>query len=351
MDLQTVTAEDYPEYSSAVSTPPAKINKAKRRRRRGRLRCMLGFLIFAGLLAATRLSNLWLAFDVLSHFTLHFAVLAAAFLIGYFMPVGRVLTAFVLALIGFAGIGSYAHYASEKPRIFGLAQANERPLRIMSFNSGFANDNTEAIIQEVHRIDPDVAVLIELSEGKRVVVQQLRDKYPYHIDCIGTPYCHLAILSKAPITSSESKGLWSGPALIRASLGGQYAGVHVVGVHSIRTPYIRAQFGQMRELANYLNAFAGPLFVVGDFNATPFARVLGLFAERTSLRRVTSLPTWPGHVELPQLAIDHIFLSSGVRVLEQAKIGQRAGSDHYPVTTLVSVPVNQSKVINSERQF
>lgn len=326
-----------------------KVKTARRRRRRGRLRCMLGFLVFAGLLIATRLSNLWLAFDVLSHFTLHYAILAGAFLIGYFMPVGRVLTAFILAFIGFAGIGAYAHYASEEPRVFGLAQANERPLRIMSFNSGFANDNTEAIIKEVRRLDPDVAVLIELSEGKRVVLNQLRDKYPYHIDCIGTAYCHFAILSKAPITSSDFKGLWNGPALISATLGGQYAGVHVVGVHSIRTPYVRAQFGQMRELANYLNAFTGPLFVVGDFNATPFARVLGLFAERTSLRRVTFLPTWPGQVELPQLAIDHIFFSAGVRVLEAAKIGQRAGSDHYPVTVLTSVPTDRSGLIKSDR--
>src|SRR5262245_37720006 len=216
----------------------------------------------------------------------------------------------------------------------------------MSFNSRYTKDNTDAIIREFRRIDPDVAVLIELSEGKRNVLQQLRNKYPYHVDCIGTPYCHFAILSKAPITSSESKGVWDGPPLISATLGGQYAGVHVVGVHSIRTPYIRAQFAQMRELASYLNIFTGPLFVVGDFNATPFARVLGLFAERTGLRRVTFLPTWPGQVELPQLAIDHIFLSAGVRVLEAAKIGQRAGSDHYPVTVLTSVPADKSGLIN-----
>ena len=344
-----MTVEDYQEYAPAVASAPVKTKRARRRRRRGRLRCVLGFLVFAGLLVATRLSNLWLAFDVLSHFTLHYAVLAGAFLIGYFMPVGRVLTAFILALIGFGGIGAYAHYASEEPRVFGLPQANEQALRIMSFNSGFANDNTEAIIQEVRRIDPDVAVLIELSEGKRIVLQQLQDKYPHHVDCIGTPYCHFAILSKSPIMSSDFKGLWNGPPLIRATLGGHFAGVHVVGVHSIRTPYIRAQFGQMRELASYLNAFSGPLFVVGDFNATPFARVLGLFAERTNLRRITFLPTWPGQVELPQLAIDHIFLSSGVRVLEAAKIGRRAGSDHYPVTALTSVPADTSTLIKSNR--
>jgi endonuclease/exonuclease/phosphatase (EEP) superfamily protein YafD len=335
-----VTTDDYPDYSPAVAAPPPKMKGAKRRRRsRGRLRCVLGFLLFGGLLVATRFSHLWLSFDVLSHFTAHYAILAVAFVIGYFMPFGRVLTAIMLGLIGFAGLGAYAHYASESPSVFGVAQSGEQPLRVMAFNSGFANDNTDAIIREVRRLDPDVATLIELSEGKRVVLDQLKDTYPYRAECIGQPYCHLAIVSKVPITSSETKGLWTGPPLIRATLGGRYTGVNVVGVHTIRTPYVRAQFGQMRELANYLNAFSGALMVVGDFNATPYARVLSLFSERTSLRRITSLPTWPGHVELPQLAIDHIFLSPGLRVLEEARIGKRAGSDHYPVAAVVAVPV------------
>jgi endonuclease/exonuclease/phosphatase (EEP) superfamily protein YafD len=124
-----------------------------------------------------------------------------------------------------------------------------------------------------------------------------------------------------------------------------------VGVHTIRTPYVRAQFGQMRELANYLNAYSGALMVVGDFNATPYARVLSLFSERTNLRRITSIPTWPGHVELPQLAIDHIFVSSGPRVLEEARIGKRAGSDHYPVSALLAVPLEQSHTPPKNRHF
>ena len=53
-------------------------------------------MIFGGLLVATRFSHLWSSFDVLSHFTLHFAILTIAFAVAYFMPIGRVLTAIIL---------------------------------------------------------------------------------------------------------------------------------------------------------------------------------------------------------------------------------------------------------------
>lgn len=338
-----MTTDDYEDNRSAAETAPLPpLTEPRRRRNRGRLRCIIGVMVFGGLLLATRFSHLWSSFDVLSHFTLHFAILTGAFVIGYFMPVGRVLSAIVFALIGFVVIGAYPQYASEHPRVFSTLQAGEKPLRVMAFNSGFKNENTDAIVAEVRRLDPDVAVLIELNGGKSVILKLLKDKYPHLVECIAEPYCHLAIVSKIPIASGEAKGLWKGPPLIRATLGGSYSDINVIGVHTIRTPHIRAQFGQMRELADYLDAFSGSTIVAGDFNATPFARLFKMFTESTGLRRITNLPSWPGYVELPQLAIDHIFLSSTIRVLEEARIGKRAGSDHYPVSALLAVPSSPS---------
>jgi endonuclease/exonuclease/phosphatase (EEP) superfamily protein YafD len=340
-----VTTDDYEEnLSKAETTPLPPLIEPRRRPNRGRLRCILGVMVFGGLLAATRFSHLWSSFDVLSHFTLHFAVLTIAFAIAYFIPIGRVLSAIILALIGFVVIGAYPQYASEHPRVFSVVQAGEKPLRLMAFNSGFQNENTDAIVAEVRRLNPDVAILIELDGGKSVILKLLKDKYPHVVECIGEPYCHLAIVSKIPIASGEAKGLWKGPPLIRATLGGNYSDITVIGVHTIRTPHIRAQFGQMRELADFLHEFSGPTMVAGDFNATPFARLFKMFSERTGLRRITNLPSWPGYVELPQLAIDHIFLSSKIRVLEEARIGKRAGSDHYPISALLAVPSSPSLV-------
>lgn len=338
-DGNGVTTDEYEEDipRTAIAQPAPHAKPRRHRPNRGRLRCMLGVLVFGGLLAATRLSQLWLSFDVLSHFTLHLAILTVSFAIGYLMPVGRVFTAIVLALIGFAGIGGYAHYASENAHTIGTVQPGERQLRLLTFNTRILSDNTEALVEEIRRLDPDVATLIEFGENKRVALDILRKTYPYSVDCAAVRYCHFAIISKLPILSSEAKGIWKGPPLIRATLGGRLSGLNIVGVHSIRAPHVRAQFTQMSELADYINQ-NGKFIVMGDLNATPFARLLAIFSERTGLRRLTSLPTWPGYADMPQLAIDHVFVSPQIRLLEEQRIGKRSGSDHYPVTVTVAVP-------------
>jgi len=57
------------------------------------------------------------------------------------------------------------------------------------------------------------------------------------------------------------------------------------------------------------------------------------------MNRLTELPTWPSAVELPQLAIDHIFATQGIRVLAKQQIGKPAGSDHYPIVMTLGVDV------------
>jgi len=79
---------------------------------------------------------------------------------------------------------------------------------------------------------------------------------------------------------------------------------------------------------------------MGDFNATPFSRILGVLQDSANLMRLTNLPTWPSQAGLPQIAIDHIFVSPGIRQLEAGQIGEPAGSDHYPVTVRIAVPAS-----------
>jgi endonuclease/exonuclease/phosphatase (EEP) superfamily protein YafD len=65
-----------------------------------------------------------------------------------------------------------------------------------------------------------------------------------------------------------------------------------------------------------------------------------MIEDGANLSRVTFLPTWPAAAGLPQIAIDHIFISPGIRLLEAARIGEAAGSDHYPVTARIAVPLS-----------
>jgi endonuclease/exonuclease/phosphatase (EEP) superfamily protein YafD len=148
----------------------------------------------------------------------------------------------------------------------------------------------------------------------------------------------MALLSKFAFVSSESRTRWRGPPQIMARFGAELSGLTVVGVHTLRPPHFRSQFTQMRALARQLVHLGGTQIVMGDFNATPFSRMARTFSHRSGLSRVTWLPTWPSYVGLPQIAIDHIFVSPDLKLVGPARIGNSAGSDHYPVIADIVLP-------------
>jgi endonuclease/exonuclease/phosphatase family metal-dependent hydrolase len=52
------------------------------------------------------------------------------------------------------------------------------------------------------------------------------------------------------------------------------------------------------------------------------------------------LPSWPARLGLPQLAIDHVFVSSGIGVLADQRILPNSGSDHQPIAIEIAIPRN-----------
>jgi endonuclease/exonuclease/phosphatase (EEP) superfamily protein YafD len=325
--------------------PPAVVSerikpRRKRRHRGSRLVCLLGLVATLAALAAGFLSRLYLSFDIFSNFTPQLAVAAGAFLIAYFLPGLRLTFATILILAGIAGVGIFARH--ESSRIAALpayaAESGESPLRIMAFNVHLPNTDSAAVAEEVERQDPDVVALIELGPEKQAAADRLAARYPYRAECMATMNCHMLLLSKIPISAVDLQSVGNGPPYVRARLGGAFEGLNIIAVHTIRPPWYRAQNQQLEELVSLLQNIEGRKIVMGDFNATPFSRLNRQFALSSGLKRITWLPSWPAFFALPQLAIDHIFLSPGLRVLKEPVIGESAGSDHYPVIATVGVP-------------
>jgi endonuclease/exonuclease/phosphatase (EEP) superfamily protein YafD len=290
-------------------------------------------------LAMSRAGQLWIGFDVFSQFTLHFAVITAAFTVGMLLPRARLFTALLLMLAGVVAIGAWPHIASRSPHVLAAAETGERALSVASFNTLWGNNDAASVRAEIERLDADIVTLIEMSPSKKRIMAELKPRYPYQADCFDVDYCQLVILSRVPIAGSTARGRWDGPPYLLARLGPQGGGLSVMAVHTTRFPHWRVQFRQAMEVAKVVEKLAGPKLVMGDFNATPFSRVIHVIETGANLRRVTFLPSWPATAGLPQIAIDHIFISPGVRLLEAARIGEAAGSDHYPVTARIAVPL------------
>jgi endonuclease/exonuclease/phosphatase (EEP) superfamily protein YafD len=316
--------------------------KPHRKRRHGgsRMACLAGLALMLAALAAGFLSRLYLSLDVFSNFTPQLAVAAGAFLIAYFLPGMRLTFATILILAGIAGIGAFARH--ESSRIAALpayaAEAGESPLRLMSFNIHVSNTSPQAVVEEVERQDPDVVALIEITPENQAVADRLAARYPHRAECIADANCHLLLLSKVPISASDMRGNWQGPSYIRARLGGAFDGLTIIAVHTDRPPQYWVQNQQFEALVALIHEVEGHKVVMGDFNSTAFSRLNRQFTASSGLNRITWLPSWPALFALPQLGIDHIFLSPALRVLKEPVIGESAGSDHYPVIATVGVP-------------
>jgi endonuclease/exonuclease/phosphatase (EEP) superfamily protein YafD len=322
-------------------SPAQQAEKAhrKRRRRHGYLGCMLGLTCAVLGLAAGRLGNLWIAFDVFSQFTLQFLFAAAAFTIGLLMPRGKILVALVLFIGLTVGLSVFPYYESRHVAILGTATDAERELHVASFNTWYGNQKVDEVQAEIARIDADVVVLIEFGPNKQKIYDALKKQFPYQVKCPNNSDCELGILSKFPLSSSGIDVGWAGPDFVYASLGADFGGLTIFGVHTTRFPHPRAQFTQIRAMAKKLETVVGPHIVVGDMNATPFSRVTQTLATAANLTRLSNLPTWPAQFGLPQVAIDHIFVSAGIRALTSESIGNNVGSDHFPVFMKLAIPV------------
>ena len=76
----------------------------------------------------------------------------------------------------------------------------------------------------------------------------------------------------------------------------------------------------------------GPLVLAGDLNTSPWSNAFRKLRAVAGLAPASTLmPTWPAWpVALPQVALDHIFVSPELAVAA-AGTGPAVGSDHLPV--------------------
>ena len=292
----------------------------------------LGLLFGMAGLTLGRLGQLYPAFDVFAQFSAQLIFVVFAFAFATFMPKYKALIGIVLFIMMCVAYGAWPIYFSgdvtKGP--FPMA-AGERAIRVAHFNTYIRNTDLAATAREIERLDADVVTLVEFDGSKRPVLQNLLRSYPFQYICDDVPYCHLAIVSKHPILAVSAKGLWDGPAFINAKLGGAMQGLTVYGVHTTRFPRSRAQLRQIRAMVRHLEGQTGDMIVMGDFNATPFSRITTTLEQGAGLSRVTHMPTWPSTYGLPQLAIDHVFVSPNIRVLADQQVGNPSGSDHFPI--------------------
>jgi endonuclease/exonuclease/phosphatase (EEP) superfamily protein YafD len=308
------------------------MNAKKAWRRLGLLTSALVILGALVGLAAPYLVDYSLKFDLLANFQVHFwGVLITAIVA---LIIRRFW--FEIMVLGFVATPVYVGLQPLLlDRNYEPAEVaeGEVAIKVLTLNAFHGNQDVDAIEAYVRAEDADIVLLMEVGRSKQPLIDALSDLFPHREDCVGVVHCHIAVLSKRSFVDSGVKSNWSGPAMVWVRYGPDLSNLTVVGTHLTRIPYLDRQLAQIEELARETLRMGDPVLVAGDFNATEFSVMANAFQEYSGLWRMTDMPTWPNwFFGLPQLGIDHIFISNGILPLAYPRTGEYIGSDHRPVT-------------------
>lgn len=220
------------------------------------------------------------------------------------------------------------------------AQSNAASqLRIVSFNVWARNTELERSRDWLARSDADVIVLQEFNDNaRREIVAPLQRLYPHVHDC----RCNdIAILSRQPFTDAGGQPRTaSDPALSWVTLRLlDRRPLRLIGVHTTYPKKPEQHAAHFATLAanSLLDHSAGPIALVGDFNATPWSWRLHRLLMLRDLKRHGGIPaSWPS-TPIPMLLLDNVLTSPEIQSVS-FEIGPDIGSDHRPVVATLALP-------------
>ena len=214
-------------------------------------------------------------------------------------------------------------------------------IKIVVSNLDYENENPKSVADELAAENADILLLVEYHDGWVPRLDKLKDVYPYRHDEVRGEGLGMAIWSKIPFASAETRHLISDR---RASLWVQLdldSGKHVnfVGVHPT-PPGLLDSTGDTRRDSRVRDAelilIAKEIakkndeawIVAGDFNDVAWSHTTRLFKRISGMKdpRIgrSFMGTYIAQYPIARCPIDHVFLSEGFSI---ANLDRKA--DHW----------------------
>lgn len=183
----------------------------------------------------------------------------------------------------------------------------------------------------------DLVVVQEVTEAWARDLSRLPD-YPHRILLTREDPYGIGVLSRWPLDAVQLEDLAADglPSLAgRVQFEGRSLQWLALHTHWPITPALaRARDRSLDAAAALARGSGGPIVVLGDLNATPFAPAYADFVRISGLRDASATarwqPTWMAGFWPLALRIDYVFASPGLCV-ESSAVGSAIGSDHRPV--------------------
>lgn len=273
------------------------------------------------------------ALDLFSHFRVQYAQLA---LVGAGVCLW---VRFNKSALGFIVV-FLINYALVFPLYFGKPKAppTKQPMRAMLMNLYAGNDDSEAVLNAVKKVNPDLLLLEEVTPEWAEKLAELDETYPYRIAEPRSDNFGIMLLSKYPLLEGVVVEIGnSGVPSIIVDVLTPAGTITLVGTHPlppIGKEYASRRNSQLQELAAVVRNQKKPVLLMGDLNTSPwsphFQRMLRDAQLHDSMKGYGFQPSWTSPIKFLKIPLDHLLYTDGI-VVRDRMIGGKIGSDHRPV--------------------
>jgi len=286
--------------------------------------------------------------ELLVSFRLHLLIgLVLVALVALLRRHRLIAAAVALAALINAGDVAATYFESAQMSADPTAATASPGLKLLFANVLRANGDHGGLLDEIARRDPDVIVLVEVTQAWDDALAGLASAYPYELAQPREHAFGMVLLSRSPLDEAGTEIImlprppeWESdpPVALVARIETASGPVTVVGVHPF-PPLSGAGYAlrnfQLDMMADLVAQQPQPVMAVGDFNATPWSPALRRFIKQTGLRGPNIAPTWPALLGPAGLPIDHVLISRDLRLLSIER-GAEIGSDHRPLFAVVT---------------
>jgi endonuclease/exonuclease/phosphatase (EEP) superfamily protein YafD len=211
-----------------------------------------------------------------------------------------------------------------------------RDFTVVSANLQVGNDDRR-FLDWLAEHPADLVVVQEVTAAWARDLSRVAD-YPHRVLLTREDPYGIGVLSRWPLDAVAQQDL-AADGLPSLSGRVQYEGrsLRWIALHTrwpITPALARARNRSLDAAAVLVRGSTGPVIVLGDLNATPFAPAYADFVRASGLQDASTAarwqPTWMAGFWPLALRIDYVFASPGLCV-ESSGVGPAIGSDHRPV--------------------
>jgi endonuclease/exonuclease/phosphatase (EEP) superfamily protein YafD len=281
-------------------------------------------------------------FDLTSHFQVQYLIIIILCLIYYIfrkrwkIAISTLLISLII-IIQIAPLYIYPSNYSHKE--------TSHSIKLLLINIRTQNTDYQKAINYIERMNPDILALEEINNTWLKALENTLLNYTYKEEIPRGDNFGIGLYSKIPLEETSIKyfGNSSVPSIL-ANFKFNDSPATLLFTHPVPPgsyDYFHRRNHQLDAIARNRKDFHPNLIVIGDLNTSSWSYYFKKFRKEMRIqdsRKGFGVQTsWPTMMPILLTTIDHCLVSDKFIVLDR-KIGEKIGSDHYPVYIELALP-------------